>query len=111
MSKTLALRVAINKLANSLMVAKAICISVRLCRAGPNMSSMLAQRVAINKLADSFMAFNTNYQDAGLFGVYAVCSDPSTIDDLVRPTLGSLGFSKGVLHLARHQGREGRPLL
>ena len=48
------------------------------------MSSMLAQRVAINKLADSFMAFNTNYQDAGLFGVYAVCSDPSTIDDLVR---------------------------
>ena len=65
-------------------LAKAICISAHVCRAGPNMSSMLAQRVAINKLADSFMAFNTNYQDAGLFGVYAVCSDPSTIDDLVR---------------------------
>ncbi|KAK9846657.1 hypothetical protein WJX81_008604 [Elliptochloris bilobata] len=49
---------------------------------GPNMSSMLAQRVAINKLANSFMAFNTNYQDAGLFGVYAVCDQDASVDDL-----------------------------
>ena len=48
------------------------------------MSSMLAQRVAINKLANSFMAFNTNYQDAGIFGVYAVCDKDAQVDDLVR---------------------------
>lgn len=35
-------------------------------------SSGLAQRVAINELAESMMAFNTNYKDTGLFGVYAV---------------------------------------
>lgn len=48
------------------------------------MSSMLAQRVATNNLAHSYMAFNTNYHDTGLFGVYAVC-DPKTqpVDDLV----------------------------
>ena len=84
MSSMLAQRVAINRLTDRFMAFTTVRISVCLCRAGPNMSSMLAQRVAINKLADSFMAFNTNYQDAGLFGVYAVCSDPSTIDDLVR---------------------------
>jgi hypothetical protein len=28
--------------------------------------------VAIEGLADSFMAFNTNYHDTGLFGVYGV---------------------------------------
>lgn len=41
--------------------------------AGNNMSSKLAQRVATNGLANSYMAFNTNYHDTGLFGVYAVC--------------------------------------
>ena len=30
------------------------------------------QRVAINDIAESVMAFNTNYKDTGLFGVYAV---------------------------------------
>lgn len=34
-------------------------------------SSQLAQMVAINELAESMMAFNTNYKDTGLFGVYA----------------------------------------
>lgn len=34
-------------------------------------SSELVQRVAINELAESVMAFNTNYKDTGLFGVYA----------------------------------------
>ena len=49
------------------------------------MSSMMAQRVATNNLAHSYMAFNTNYHDTGLFGVYAV-SDPKSqpVDDLVR---------------------------
>lgn len=40
--------------------------------AGGNMSSKLAQRVAVNGLCNSYMAFNTNYHDTGLFGVYAV---------------------------------------
>lgn len=35
-------------------------------------SSELAQRVGINEVAESMMAFNTNYKDTGLFGVYAV---------------------------------------
>lgn len=35
-------------------------------------SSQLAQMVGINELAESMMAFNTNYKDTGLFGVYAV---------------------------------------
>lgn len=35
-------------------------------------SSELVQRVAINDIAESIMAFNTNYKDTGLFGVYAV---------------------------------------
>ena len=35
-------------------------------------SSELVQRVAINEIAESIMAFNTNYKDTGLFGVYAV---------------------------------------
>jgi hypothetical protein len=34
--------------------------------------SDLTQRVAINEIAESIMAFNTNYKDTGLFGVYAV---------------------------------------
>ena len=40
--------------------------------AGSHMSSKLAQRVALNDLCKSYMAFNTNYHDTGLFGVYAV---------------------------------------
>lgn len=37
---------------------------------GKHSSSALTQSVAIDGLADSFMAFNTNYHDTGLFGVY-----------------------------------------
>lgn len=33
---------------------------------------MLTQKIATDNLADAFMAFNTNYHDTGLFGVYAV---------------------------------------
>ena len=51
--------------------------------AGANMGSNLAQTVAVNGLAESYMAFNTNYHDTGLFGVYAV-ADPheSDLEDL-----------------------------
>lgn len=38
--------------------------------AGPNLGSELAQKLSLNKLANSYMAFNTNYHDIGLFGVY-----------------------------------------
>ena len=59
--------------------------------AGGNMSSKLAQRVAVNGLCNSYMAFNTNYHDTGLFGVYAVadkhqpvsCACYHVITDLV----------------------------
>ena len=91
--------------------------------AGANSSSMMAQRVAINGLADSYMAFNTNYHDTGLFGVYATCN-PKTqpADDLVRPPpaapphvtatgcytavltrcnrIAPMGFSGRILHLS-----------
>lgn len=35
-------------------------------------SSELVQRIGINEIAESMMAFNTNYKDTGLFGVYAI---------------------------------------
>ena len=37
---------------------------------------------AANGLCDSYMAFNTNYHDAGLFGVYAVADPGGPVDDL-----------------------------
>jgi hypothetical protein len=42
-------------------------------------SSELAQRVGINEVAESMMAFNTNYKDTGLFGVYAVAKVSSNV--------------------------------
>ncbi|KAL7161208.1 hypothetical protein ACSBR2_041792 [Camellia fascicularis] len=39
---------------------------------GKHMGSELAQRVGINEIAENMMAFNTNYKDTGLFGVYAI---------------------------------------
>jgi hypothetical protein len=39
---------------------------------GKHASSQLTQTVAVEGLADAFMAFNTNYHDTGLFGVYGV---------------------------------------
>lgn len=48
---------------------------------GKHMGSELAQRVGINEVAESMMAFNTNYKDTGLFGVYAVAK-PDCLDDL-----------------------------
>uniref|UniRef100_A0A1J3I9W4 mitochondrial processing peptidase n=2 Tax=Noccaea caerulescens TaxID=107243 RepID=A0A1J3I9W4_NOCCA len=48
---------------------------------GKHMGSHLTQRVAINEIAESIMAFNTNYKDTGLFGVYAVAK-ADCLDDL-----------------------------
>ncbi|KAM7506826.1 hypothetical protein LguiA_017279 [Lonicera macranthoides] len=48
---------------------------------GKHMGSELAQRVGINEIAESMMAFNTNYKDTGLFGVYAAAK-PDCLDDL-----------------------------
>ncbi|KAJ6402540.1 hypothetical protein OIU84_014607 [Salix udensis] len=48
---------------------------------GKHMGSELVQKVAINEIAESMMAFNTNYKDTGLFGVYAVAK-PDSLDDL-----------------------------
>lgn len=48
---------------------------------GKHAGSELVQRVAINEIAESIMAFNTNYKDTGLFGVYAVAK-PDCLDDL-----------------------------
>lgn len=45
------------------------------------MGSQLSQMVAISELAESMMAFNTNYKDTGLFGVYAVAK-ADCLDDL-----------------------------
>ncbi|XP_078164183.1 insulinase (Peptidase family M16) protein [Carex rostrata] len=48
---------------------------------GKHAGSELVQRVAINDIAESVMAFNTNYKDTGLFGVYAIAK-PDCLDDL-----------------------------
>ncbi|CAN6470048.1 unnamed protein product [Victoria cruziana] len=48
---------------------------------GKHMGSELAQRICINEIAESMMAFNTNYKDTGLFGVYAIAK-PDCLDDL-----------------------------
>ncbi|GJN30694.1 hypothetical protein PR202_gb19024 [Eleusine coracana subsp. coracana] len=48
---------------------------------GKHMGSELIQRAAINGIAESVMAFNTNYKDTGLFGVYAVAK-ADCLDDL-----------------------------
>eukprot|EP00955_Chlamydomonas_euryale_P058079 356968-Chlamydomonas_euryale.AAC.23 len=39
---------------------------------GRHASNQLTQTVSTEGLADAFMAFNTNYHDTGLFGVYGV---------------------------------------
>ncbi|KAF7813430.1 Kunitz-type trypsin inhibitor KTI1 [Senna tora] len=57
----------------SLMVMQAMLVSWnKTAGGGKHMGSELAQRVGINEVAESTMAFNNNYKDTGLFGVYAV---------------------------------------
>ena len=48
------------------------CNNVLISFENPLNSSELAQRVGIDEIAESMMAFNTNYKDTGLFGVYAI---------------------------------------
>lgn len=50
--------------------------------AGVNASSPLAAGLAANGLVDSFSAFNSNYNDAGLFGLYAVSKEAGHLDDM-----------------------------
>eukprot|EP00894_Picocystis_sp_ML_P002332 jgi/Pico_ML_1/52849/g3495.t1 len=50
--------------------------------AGINSGPRLAQNVAANKICNSYTAFNTNYADTGLFGVYAVSEVPEKLDEL-----------------------------
>lgn len=57
--------------------------------AGNNMSSKLGQVIAEKELAHSFMAFNTCYQDTGLFGVYAV-GEQYKLNDLTWYTMEAL---------------------
>jgi len=40
----------------------------------------LSQRIADNDLCHSYMAFNSNYHDSGLFGLYAIASR-DTVED------------------------------
>ncbi|KAG0492658.1 hypothetical protein HPP92_006056 [Vanilla planifolia] len=48
---------------------------------GKHAGSELVQKIAISEVAESMMAFNTNYKDIGLFGVYAMCK-ADCVDDL-----------------------------
>ena len=72
--------------------------------AGDAASPPLAQRVAANGLADSYMAFNTNYADAGLFGVYATADAGGHVDDLawaIMRDVASLAYTVDASSLAR----------
>ena len=42
----------------------------------------MVQLIASNQLANSYMAFNTNYHDSGLFGVYATADKTGNLPDL-----------------------------
>ena len=46
-----------------------------------NAASPLAQSLHANELANSFMAFNTNYADAGLFGIHVSSDAKDQLDD------------------------------
>lgn len=45
-------------------------------------AAALSQICSQNHLCNSFMAFNSNYHDTGLFGVYAVADKDSHVEDL-----------------------------
>jgi processing peptidase subunit beta len=65
-----------------LMVMQAMLGSWDKASAGAGHSgSPLAQSLHANKLANSFMAFNTNYADAGLFGVHVSTDASDALDD------------------------------
>ncbi|KFM23147.1 putative mitochondrial-processing peptidase subunit beta [Auxenochlorella protothecoides] len=65
--------------------------------AGSEAASPLVQPLAVNGLANSFMAFNTNYHDTGLFGVYAVADNDADHEDLAWTILHKItGLTYGV---------------
>ncbi|KAG2591171.1 probable mitochondrial-processing peptidase subunit beta, mitochondrial isoform X2 [Panicum virgatum] len=51
--------------------------------------SSLARGVSNGNLAESLMAFNTNYRDTGIFGIYAIAL-PDTLHDLSRLIMAEL---------------------
>jgi len=57
--------------------------------AGVHMGSRVAQLMAANNLCNSYMAFNTNYLDTGLFGMYAVGA-PETAEDMAWVMINNL---------------------
>lgn len=76
--------------------------------AGADGASPLVQPIAVNGLANSFMAFNTNYHDTGLFGVYAVAEPDADHEDLCwtilnRMTAMSYGISETEVLRAKNQ--------
>lgn len=56
---------------------------------GKHMGSALVQKVACNEIAENMLAFNTNYKDTGLFGVYAAAA-PGRLDDLAYVIMNEL---------------------
>lgn len=56
---------------------------------GKHSSSALVQTVASEGLADSFMAFNTNYHDTGLFGIYGV-TDRERCEDFAYAAMNTM---------------------
>ncbi|KAI3720185.1 hypothetical protein L6452_21098 [Arctium lappa] len=74
---------------------------------GKHMGSQLAQILAINEIAESMMAFNTNYKDTGLFGVYAVAKG-DCLDDVafaIMQELSKLCYRVGDDDLVRAQNQ------
>ncbi|CAO2166133.1 unnamed protein product [Urochloa humidicola] len=51
--------------------------------------SSLARGISNGNLAESLMAFNTNYRDTGIFGIYAI-AQPGTLHDLSRLIMAEL---------------------
>jgi processing peptidase subunit beta len=90
-----------------LMVAQAMLGSWdKASGAGDAASPALAQRCAVNGPADSYMAFNTNYADTGLFGVYAVADAAGPVDDLawaIMKDMSSLAYGVDPAAVARGQ--------
>ncbi|CAL5335348.1 unnamed protein product [Camellia sinensis] len=65
--------------------------------------SELAQRVGIDEIAKNMMAFNTNYKDTGLFGVYAIAK-PDCLDDLAYAIMYEMSTLYGTCPVAEDIG-------
>ncbi|CAL5444994.1 unnamed protein product [Camellia sinensis] len=71
---------------------------------GKHMCSELAQRVGINEIAENMMAFNTNYKDTGLFGVYAIAKWEETTRLLNEMVEGKAKEAQDVVELMIQRG-------